>query len=252
MKALIKILEDFDKNRVKGEDWSSKTIEEKHKAIAEWFRPCAEKILCKGYFLVNGEYIIDLGAIELYYHEEEDGGIKDYIMYHTNAHSSKSKVYKLNNNSFPYFKFGSFNLHQSGVDVTFENEEKKYRASFLIRSYRVLKTEDGLYPENDNTEYDTHSTHIFDDMFYSGYGNTEIVWIPTDKKNRKLDDPIERTNVAYYEKPDIKDNKIYGSNDPNDIITENDYNLDNKKYIKIKDKFYKRDMRKWQFKLKEK
>lgn len=257
MDALIKILEKFDENRenrVKGEDWSSKTIEEKHKAIAEWFRPCAEKILCNGYFLVNGEYIIDLGAIELYYHEEEDGGIKDYIMYHTNAHSSKSKVYKLNNNSFPYFKFGSFNLHQSGVDVTFENEEKKYRASFLIRSYRVLKTEDGLYPENDNTEYDTHSTHIFDDMFYSGYGNTEIVWIPTDKKNRKfeLDDPIERTNVAYYEKPDIKDNKIYGSNDPNDIITENDYNLDNKKYIKIKDKFYKRDMRKWQFKLKEK
>lgn len=249
MKALIKILEEFDVERTKKRNegvWNED-------AVAECFKSCAKKILCNGYFLINGEYIIDLGAIELYYHEEEEGGIKDYIMYHSNAHPSKSKVYKLNN-SYPYFKFGSFNLHQSGVDVTFENEEKKYRASFLIRSYRVLKTEDGLYPENDNTEYDTHSTHIFDDMFYSGYGNTEIVWIPTDKKNRKfeLDDPIERTNVAYYEKPDIKDNKIYGSNDPNDIITENDYNLDNKKYIKIKDKFYKRDMRKWQFKLKKK
>ena len=255
MDALIKILEKFDENRenrVKGEDWSSKTIEEKHKAIAEWFRPCAEKILCNGYFLVNGEYIIDLGAIELYYHEEEDGGIKDYIMYHTNAHSSKSKVYKLNNYCFPYFKFGSFNLHQSGVDVTFENEEKKYRASFLIRSYRVLKTEDGLYPENDNTEYDTHSTHIFDDMFYSGYGNTEIVWIPTDKKVGDVE-LCPRINVAEYcnkngkyEKHEIKNN-------------DNEYNIakeESKKkdlfshYFESSSKIYKRDMREWQFKLK--
>ena len=168
MDALIKILEKFDENRenrVKGEDWSSKTIEEKHKAIAEWFRPCAEKILCNGYFLVNGEYIIDLGAIELYYHEEEDGGIKDYIMYHTNAHSSKSKVYKLNNNSFPYFKFGSFNLHQSGVDVTFENEEKKYRASFLIRSYRLLRKGEERKLNDLTIPFDKCSTHIFNDMF---------------------------------------------------------------------------------------
>ena len=254
MKALIKILEDFDKNRVKGEDWSSKTIEEKHKAIAEWFRPCAEKILCNGYFLVNGEYIIDLGAIELYYHEEEDGGIKDYIMYHTNAHSSKSKVYKLNNNSFPYFKFGSFNLHQSGVDVTFENEEKKYRASFLIRSYRVLKTEYGLYPENDNTEYDTHSTHIFDDMFYSGYGNTEIVWIPTDKK---IGDVIQSPRVHVSEKYIKNDNGNYEKEEV--VVSDPDFKAeieDAKKtnrtpiYFKSGSKTYKQDMREWQFEFK--
>ena len=37
MEALIKILKEFDENRenrVKCENWSSKTIEEKHKAIA--------------------------------------------------------------------------------------------------------------------------------------------------------------------------------------------------------------------------
>ena len=201
MKALIKILEDFDKNRVKGEDWSSKTIEEKHKAIADWFRPCAERILCNGYFLVNGEYIIDLGAIELYYHEEEEGGIKDYIMYHTNAHSSKSKVYKLNNDSFPYFKFGSFNLHHSGVDVTFENEEEKYRASFLIRSYRLLRKGEEQKLNDLTIPFDKCSTHIFDDMFYDGIilgspNNPTIEWKECSEKGKLKNPSIPRRNVT--------------------------------------------------------
>lgn len=253
MEILIKILREFEKNRtnaVADDKWKDKSIEEKYEAMAEWFRPCAEKILCNGYFLVNNEYIIDLGAIELYYHEE-DGDIKDYIMYHTNAHSSKSKIYELNNNKYPYFEFGSFNLHQSGVDITFENEENKYRASFLIRSYRILRTEDGLYPTKDNAVYDPHSTHIFDDMFYNGIScngkATVIVWIPTDKKRGEID-LLTRINVAKYEKPNVKDDKVYGSKDI--VISEDDYNNDDKKYIKINGKFYKRDERRWRFKLK--
>ena len=87
MESLKKILEEFDKNRKntleKKEEWDRKNIDEKYKAIAEWFRPCAEDILCNGYFLINDEYIVDLGAIELYYHEE-DGSVKDPKMYHTN------------------------------------------------------------------------------------------------------------------------------------------------------------------------
>jgi hypothetical protein len=249
MKALIKILEEFDVERTKKRNegvWNED-------AVAECFKSCAKKILCNGYFLINGEYIIDLGAIELYYHEEEEGGIKDYIMYHSNAHPSKSKVYKLNN-SYPYFKFGSFNLHQSGVDVTFENEEKEYRASFLIRSYRVLKTEDGLYPENDNTEYDTHSTHIFDDMFYSGYGNTEIVWIPTDKK---IGDVIQSPRVHVSEKYIKNDNGNYEKEEV--VVSDPDFKAeieDAKKtnrtpiYFKSGSKTYKQDMREWQFEFK--
>ena len=82
MEKLIEILKEFDKIRkrdVNEDKWRDKSIEEKYETIAEWFRPCAEKILCNGYFLINGKYIIDLGAIELYYHEE-DGDIKDFIM----------------------------------------------------------------------------------------------------------------------------------------------------------------------------
>ena len=168
-------------------------------------------------------------------------------MYHTNAHTSKSRIFKLNNNGFPYFKFGSFNLHQSGVDVTFENEEKKYRASFLIRSYRVLKTDDGLYPKNDNTQYDPHSTHIFDDMFYSGYANTEIVWIPTDRKGGNVLQ-YPRINVAMYEDAETKLK-----------TSESNYNLEKKrtkenksyypKCFKYGSNYYMQCMRNWRFQL---
>jgi hypothetical protein len=236
METLNNILKQFDKNRKNAKQWNED-------AVAECFKDCAKQILCEGYFLVNGKYIIDLGAIELYYHEEE-GNIKDYIMYHINDNKKNKTKIRENDGGLPYFKFGSFNLHQSGIDVTFENEEKKYRASFLIRSYRVLKTDDGLYPENDNTKYDPHSTHIFDDMFYNGYGNTEIVWVPTDRKRGEMEH-LERVNVAVYEKIDDKKEAK---------ISDKEYLEDPAKYIKVKVKgsykYYERDMKPWRFQLK--
>ncbi len=255
METLINILKKFDDNRKKTISekektiWEKKSLKEKYEAIAGWFMPCAEELLCKGYFLINGKYIIDLGAIELYYHEEE-GEIKDYIMYHIKD-KVKSKI-KDFENELPYFEFGSFNLHQSGVDVTFENKENKYRASFLIRSYRVLKTENGLYPKNDKTKYDPHSTHIFDDMFYSGYGNTEIVWIPTDKKEENVE-LCPRVNVADYLKDEngkyVKQEIKSKDAEYNVAVEESKKNDPFSLYFKSSSKIYKRDMRKWQFKL---
>jgi hypothetical protein len=162
MEKLIEILNEFDKRK---DEWKGEWNVE---AIAKCFEPCAKEILCNGYFLVNNEYIIDLGAIELYYHEE-NGTIKDHIMYHTNEHLPKNykEVIKYKG-GYPYFKLGSFNLHTSGVDVTFENQNKKYRASFLIRSYRVLKKENEEDVKSLVMPFDACSTHIFDDMFYSG------------------------------------------------------------------------------------
>lgn len=191
MKGLIEILNKFDderSNRIKAHTWNED-------AVAECFKDCATKILCNGYFLVNNEYIIDLGAIELYYHEEGKSKIKDYAMYHIPERYKypKTELIKIANGintdektaideiKLPYFKFGSFNFHQSGVDVTFEkepdnNEKYGYRASFLIRAYRVLVAEKGgTYPKNPDTKYDVHSTHIFDDMFYEGFP-TQITW----------------------------------------------------------------------------
>lgn len=243
MEKLIEILKEFEDNRTKRE---SKKWDDN--AIAECFLPCAKKILCGGYFLVNKEYIIDLGAIELYYHEEE-GCIKDYIMYHTNFHPSKSKMFDLNK-GFPYFTFGSFNLHQSGVDVTFENKDKKYRASFLIRSYRVLKTVNGFYPINDDTEYDTHSTHIYDDMFYSGLllstdKRTTIEWIECDKGGCVVQYP--RKNVAFYQE---NGKKTETSKDCyKEAQKEAEENKVYPKCFKYGNKYYMQDLRPWRFQL---
>lgn len=177
MEKLIEILKQFDQERTKSNPWNEE-------AVANCFYPLAEQILCKGYFLVNGKYIIDLGAIELYYHEE-DGEIKDPKMYHINEHLPKKykEMFK-HEDGYPYFTIGSFNLHQSGIDVTFENEKNKYRASFLIRSYRVLTNVKDLV--NREIEYDPYSTHIYDDLFYSGLllstnEKTSIEWIEYDK-----------------------------------------------------------------------
>lgn len=261
MKKLIDILKEFDKERdseiKKGTNWDSI-------AVAKCFMPCAKEILCNGYFLINGKYIIDIGAIELYYHEEE-GEIKDYIMYHTNAHPGKSKMFEIEK-GYPYFKLGSFNLHQSGVDVTFEKFEeekkKKYRASFLIRSYRLLETTDGEYPLNDNTKYDHCSTHIFDDMFYEGisFSDTKIEWKPINK-GKEMDEPIFRINVPMYRE---RDNKKYEKL-TKEFLTEHNMILlidqglaredhakeQNVETFKTNGKEYVRDQRPWRFCLKD-
>lgn len=227
MERLIEILRGFDKQREKmrkGPNWNES-------AVAECFKPCAQDILLGGYFLVNKRFIIDLGCIELYYHEEdkndERGKIKDPIMYHTNDHSQYSRYYK-GIGKYPYFKFGSFNLHQTGVDVTFENPEKEYRASFLIRSYRIIdkccyeKIED-IVEELNNPEfpkYNPHSTQIFDDMFPLGivFGENDevkIEWVYYRKRGER-DNDIEvcnRVNVPEYKKDEkgeyVKEKKQY-------------------------------------------
>lgn len=56
------------------------------------------------------------------------------------------------------------NCHVSGIDVTFENEEKKYRASFLIRGYRVERFNDGEWKVKEGKAFEKRSTYIYQDM----------------------------------------------------------------------------------------
>lgn len=129
------------------------------KCINAEFARMAKYLLYGGHFRVMNVKNIYLEEIEFYYHEE-DGTIKDPIMYHTNDHEGKLVL---------YYKLGRFNLHASGVDVTFDNEEKHYRASFLIRAYSV-----------DNNPTEKRSTYIFDDLFGMGIPMgepIEIEWV---------------------------------------------------------------------------
>ena len=249
MEELIKILEKFEKNRDDYKKDASKKWDAD--AVAKCFEPCAKEILCGGYFLINNKKIIDIGSIELYYHEEI-GDIKDYIMYHTNSKGSHS-IYNKEKGKYPYFKFGSFNFHPSGIDVTFENEEEKYRASFLIRSYRVLNNIDDF-----NIDFDAHSTHIYDDMFYEGILfntnniTTNITTIEWKKWNKGYEiEKKTRKNVAVIQKIGVyKDGRPKLQKEKAEIMDE-DYQKNEKKYIKVdKSHYYKQDMRLWRFKRK--
>ncbi len=222
MEELIKILEKFDKER----DKKIKGIWDDN-AVADCFGICAKEILCNGYFLVNEKYIIDLGSIELYYHEEGNGKIKDTIMYHTNDRllmrykeiindpgkyqnifdnpKNSKQVFNtiMDHKAYPYFTFGSFNLHQSGVDVTFEKGErgKEYRASFLIRSYRVFRKGDEMKVYDiEQYPFDKCSQHIFDDLFYMGISfdcknKTPIEWVVMNEPKKNVIEFLPRINV---------------------------------------------------------
>lgn len=156
-------------------------------ALTAEFAKLAKKLLYGGHFRVMNSKDIYLEEIEFYYHEEGDGKnkIKDPIMYHTNDHDGKV---------LPYFKLGRFNLHTSGVDVTFENEKEAYRASFLIRAYSI------------KGDIEHRSTYIYDDMLYMGIPigeSIEIEWVE-DEIDKNIENlQIEgtcRINVPEYEK----------------------------------------------------
>lgn len=250
MEELIKILEQFEENRSK-ECHKASWNEE---AVAECFESCAREILCGGYFRINGKHILnkrilDIGSIELYYHEEE-GKIKDPIMYHTNDKGSYSKFYD-KTKGLPYFKFGSFNLHTSGVDVTFENPNEKYRASFLIRSYRMLDNENQL--NDDSIDFDSCSTHIFDDMFpegiFLGNHDFEIKWKQYTKE--KEFESCKRINVAEYKKDETGNylknkNGKYEKEDP--VVFPDSKAIDNNLFFQSGKHYYKRETRNWGFK----
>jgi len=105
------------------------------------FQQIAGKLLNGGHFVVadeNDEVMrrVFLHEVEFYYHEEFDGGVKDYIVYHRNP-EDPNKCPK----TLPAFPIGSLHTHVSGVDITFEDNQDpnnpRYRASVLVRSFRV-------------------------------------------------------------------------------------------------------------------
>ena len=163
--------------------------------IAGCFLHCAKRVLA-GYFKVQSRKIYPT-AIELYYHEEGTGRFKDPIMYHTNDRKLAEHVdyfVKRGITELPYFPLGSLNAHTSGIDVTFENSQEQYRASFLIREYEV-DYGDGI------KHLVRNSTDIYDDMLIAGIPMQDIDWIEwCDGEILKEEDIVRRwrRNVPDY------------------------------------------------------
>lgn len=103
------------------------------------------KAILNGHFCVESsgkEINIFPVCVEIYYHEEQNGGIKDPIVYHRNRKKKSREDYPL------VFPKGVLHNHVSGVDITFESEpdsRNKYvtgvvRASALIRAFDVSRS----------------------------------------------------------------------------------------------------------------
>lgn len=210
MKLLKTILKDFCSNRsdyLKNHDWGLLSEDERAFAVSGWARPVAEKMIFGGYLQVADLYRVRIDTLELYYHEEVNDGLKDPIMYHTDdrrpkylrkdekgRHESLAKATSVD--SYPYFEFGSFHLHTSGVDIAFE-EPETYRASFLIREFTV-ESIDGTASFSDEC-----STHIFDFLFPYGISSESLAlieWVPKGETGEAY--VAGRKNVYQYEKKD--------------------------------------------------
>lgn len=185
--------------------------------LTEQFSHLAKYFLYGGYLLINSKTKVYLRDIEFYYHEET-GSVKDPIMYHRNTKRNKD---------VKYFPLGLLNAHESGIDITFENEQKQYRASVLIRGFNIIEGEATL-----PIEYNRRSTHIYEALFMQSslLDGLHIEWIHepvAPYQNDRIETAV-RVNVCKFDENGNK--KAYNGNG---AYTEN------KKYIQ--------DERQWRF-----
>ncbi len=159
------------------------------------FENIANAAFFSGYFLVNGGtmdvYKLKLTCVEFYYHEDE-GNIKD-----------KSKYLK-GKDEFGY-ALGAICPNPSGIDVLFDDPDKKYHASFLIRGYKALVPGENDW-ENNGKKKDW-SPH---DFWYDFFGGADM--LNTGKFSIEWVDDAEDTDDVIEAMPrvNIKDNRMWG------------------------------------------
>ena len=136
----------------------------KEENLAEQFGLLADYLLRGGYIAVGDTRRVYLRDVEFYYHEEE-GPVKDPVMYHRNTPAAE----------LPYLPLGSLYPHVSGIDIAFENPDRCYRASALVRGYNLL---DGDAPLP--AGYETRSTYLYEALLCgpSLADGIRLAWVP--------------------------------------------------------------------------
>jgi len=151
------------------------------KELQKEFKALAPTFLYGGYIQVREDYHIYIRTVEFYFHSEKNDGIHDPIVYHRNGRILES---------VPYFPLMTLHAHNSGFDITFENEVRQFRASALIRSYEVKdmagnylkweKNKDGLYMflKTSDYSYNIQSTYLYSLLNGFNLGNNnDVKWI---------------------------------------------------------------------------
>lgn len=151
------------------------------------FKELSQSFLYGGFLKIRDDYQIFIKTVEFYFHSEKSDGIHDPIVYHRNVRNAKGVALR----EVPYFPLMTLHAHNSGFDITFENEERKYRASALIRAYEVKdnkgdyliwaknKEEDKyMFFHKPDYNYNTQSTYLY--SLLNGFplgDNNDIKWI---------------------------------------------------------------------------
>lgn len=160
--------------------------------LQEMFQELAKSFLYGGFIQVGEDYRVFIKTVEFYYHSEKDEGIHDPIVYHRHTRNSEGKILR----EVPYFPLMTLHAHNSGFDITFENEAEEYRASALIRAYEV-KDKQGHYliwKKNDEDSrymfvqephygFNTQSTYLYSILNGFPLGtNNAIRWIDSPRE----------------------------------------------------------------------
>ena len=193
--------------------------------LEQLFEKLAKYLLYGGHFHCSERYDLYITSVEFYYHEEigdNDKRIVDPIMYHRNV-KDKPVV--------PYLNVGTLYPHWSGVDITFEDDILQYRASALIRSYRIVQ----LKPERLELKESDLSTYVYDYLFDG---------LSVDKKETAInwiDDKVILSNckVNAYKRKNVNLFKYNYEKTEDEPSSKHD-----NEFIKIKNK---QDSRRWRF-----
>lgn len=147
--------------------------------LTEKFEEIAKVAIFGGHFSVNDDYNIYIHEVEFYFHSENESEstIHDWAMYHRGP-------------NLEYFPIGSLHPHDSGIDVTFERK-KSYRASFLIRKYRI------------GNDIIKSPTYLREDLIgYTGCvlgDGPRISWIDEEMDGTSLLSNAPRINLSAYD-----------------------------------------------------
>ena len=193
--------------------------------LEKLFEKLAKYLLYGGHFHCSERYDLYITSVEFYYHEEigdNDKRIVDPIMYHRNV-KDKPVV--------PYLNVGTLYPHWSGVDITFEDDILQYRASALIRSYRIVQ----LKPERLELKESDLSTYVYDYLFDG---------LSVDKKETAInwiDDKVILSNckVNAYKRKNVNLFKYNYEKTEDEPSSKHD-----NEFIKITNK---QDSRRWRF-----
>ena len=167
MKNLSTLLKEFDGSGLSEEQLTDK------------FEEIAKAAIFGGHFRVNDDFNIYIHEVEFYFHSENksESTIHDWAMYHRGS-------------DVDYFPIGSLHPNNSGIDVTFEREGF-YRASFLIRKYRI------------GNEVVKSPTYLREDLIgYTGCvlgDGPRILWIDEEMDGTSLLSNAPRINLSAYD-----------------------------------------------------